>query len=88
MIARTKVTQRFHNPSQDWVNGIYAFPLPENAAVDHLDMRIGERRIKGKIMPKAQAKAHFEQAKTQGRKASLIEQHHHRDSNEPANKNS
>ncbi len=75
MIARTKVTQRFHNPSQDWVNGIYAFPLPENAAVDHLDMRIGERRIKGKIMPKAQAKAHFEQAKTQGRKASLIEQH-------------
>ncbi|WP_166422064.1 marine proteobacterial sortase target protein [Paraglaciecola sp. 20A4] len=74
MIARTQVTQRFHNPSQNWVNGIYAFPLPENAAVDHLSMTIGERVISGKIMPKEQAKAHFEKAQSQGRKASLIEQ--------------
>ena len=75
MIARTQVTQRFHNPSQDWVNGIYAFPLPENAAVDHLSMVIGERVISGKIMPKAQAKAQFDNAKMHGRKASLITQH-------------
>ncbi|QHJ12755.1 hypothetical protein FX988_03013 [Paraglaciecola mesophila] len=74
MIARTQVTQRFHNPSQDWVNAIYAFPLPENAAVDHLNMIIGERKMTGEIMPKKQAKAHFETAKKQGRKASLIEQ--------------
>ncbi|WP_339768148.1 marine proteobacterial sortase target protein [uncultured Paraglaciecola sp.] len=74
MIARTQVTQRFHNPSQDWVNGIYAFPLPENAAVDHLSMTIGERVINGIIMPKEQAKAHFDKAQSQGRKASLIEQ--------------
>ena len=74
MLARTQVTQRFHNPSQDWVNAIYAFPLPENAAVDHLNMTIGERKITGKIMPKQQAKAYFETAKEQGRKASLIEQ--------------
>ena len=52
MLARTQVTQRFHNPSQDWVNAIYAFPLPENAAVDHLNMTIGERKITGEIMHK------------------------------------
>src|SRR5262245_59866481 len=27
-IARTKVTQRFENPSDGWVEGVYIFPLP------------------------------------------------------------
>ncbi|MEP4889429.1 MAG: marine proteobacterial sortase target protein [Aliiglaciecola sp.] len=74
LIARAKVTQTFTNTSDEWVNGIYVFPLPENAAVDHLEMLIGERRIVGQIHPKQKAKAIFEQAKREGKKASLLVQ--------------
>ncbi len=74
LIARVNVTQHFTNPSTEWVNGIYVFPLPENAAVDHMNMIIGRRIIEGKIKERKQAKKIYEQAKQQGKKASLIEQ--------------
>ena len=74
LIARVRVTQHFFNPSNDWLNGIYVFPLPEGAAVDHLTMQIGERLIEGKIKPKQQAKKLYEKAKQQGKKASLLVQ--------------
>lgn len=74
MVARVKVTQKFYNPSEKWVNGIYVFPLPENAAVDHLLLRVGTRELEGQIHPKKKAKKIFNRAKGQGKKASLIEQ--------------
>ena len=45
IIARTKVTQIFTNPAKDWVEGIYIFPLPEEAAVDTLRMKVGDRTV-------------------------------------------
>lgn len=71
--ARTIVRQRFTNPSDAWVEGIYAFPLPEKAAVDSLRLRIGERFIEGRIRPKAEARRIYETARGEGRKASLVE---------------
>ena len=74
LIARVQVTQHFSNPSSEWVNGIYVFPLPENAAVDHMRMLIGDRVIEGKIKPRKEAKQIYNQAKQEGKKASLVEQ--------------
>lgn len=74
MLVRTRVVQRFKNPSQEWLEGVYVFPLPENAAVDRLKMRIGDRVIEGQIKEKAEAKKIYQQAKAQGKKATLIEQ--------------
>lgn len=74
LIARTRVTQRFTNPTADWVEGLYVFPLPEDAAVDTLTMRIGERVIAGHVEERARAKRTYEKAKSEGRKASLVEQ--------------
>jgi Ca-activated chloride channel homolog len=74
IVARTRVTQRFVNPGEDWREGVYVFPLPETAAVDHLEMRIGERRIEGQIRERAQARKAYEQAKQEGKKAALVEQ--------------
>jgi Ca-activated chloride channel family protein len=34
MIAMVELTQHFENASDEWVEGRYVFPLPENAAVD------------------------------------------------------
>src|SRR4051812_41286184 len=74
MIARTRVTQYFHHAGDDFVEGVYVFPLPENAAVDRLFVRIGDREIEGQIQEKAQARATYERAKSEGRKAALVEQ--------------
>src|ERR1700674_2120071 len=40
-IARARVIQTFHNPQEDWYEGVYIFPLPENAAGDGLRVRVG-----------------------------------------------
>ncbi|WP_085904707.1 marine proteobacterial sortase target protein [Kiloniella majae] len=73
-IARTKVTQRFRNPSNGWVEGTYVFPLPETSAVDTLKMQIGDRFIEGVIKPKEEARKIYDDAKREGKKASLVEQ--------------
>ncbi len=75
LIATVTLTQSFINQSDNVVNGLYAFPLPENSAVNHLHIQVADRIIEGKIMEKMQAKKVFQQAKRSGRKASLIEQH-------------
>ncbi|MEQ9562248.1 MAG: marine proteobacterial sortase target protein [Woeseiaceae bacterium] len=74
MIARVSVRQAFRNDGTEWVEGVYVFPLPDTAAVDRLRMHIGERFIEGEIREKEQAKKEYEQAKQQGKKASLVEQ--------------
>ena len=74
MLARVRVQQRFHNPSDAWVEGIYVFPLPENAAVDRLRMLYAERLIEGEIQERQQAERNYAAAKTKGQGASLVKQ--------------
>jgi Ca-activated chloride channel family protein len=74
MTARARVIQRFVNPTADWREGVYVFPLPENAAVDHLSMQIGERVIEGQIKERQEARRTYEAAKSEGRKTTLVEQ--------------
>lgn len=71
---RTRVTQAFVNPGDEWIEGVYVFPLPENAAVDRMKLQIGERFIEGRIEERAAARQIYEAAKASGRKASLLEQ--------------
>jgi len=75
LIAEVTLTQSFINQNDDTVNGLYAFPLPENSAVNYLHIQVADRIIEGKIMETAQAKKVFEKAKRSGKKASLVEQH-------------
>jgi len=74
MVSRVTVSQSFSNTSDSWQEGIYVFPLPDAAAVDHLRMWIGERVIEGVVQERQQAKKTYEQAKQQGQRASLVEQ--------------
>ena len=77
IIARATVRQEFTNPNQkkgDWLEGIYVFPLPETAAVDHLRMHVGERIIEGQIKERGEAKKVYEKAKQEGKRTSLVEQ--------------
>ena len=74
IVARAVVRQTYRNPYDAWFEGIYVFPLPENAAVDHMRMKIGERVIEGDIKERQAARAQYEQAKAGGKRAALVEQ--------------
>ncbi len=74
LVARVSVRQEFRNEGKAWVEGVYVFPLPETAAIDRLRLQIGDRFIEGEIREKEQAKKEYEQAKREGKKASLVEQ--------------
>ena len=74
ILARTHVRQRFSNPTDEWIEGVYVFPLPEDSAVDTLEMQIGERKIVGRVEERERARAAYQKAKKEGRKTSLVEQ--------------
>src|SRR5688572_8804745 len=73
-ISRVVVTQQFENPFKDKIEAVYTFPLPQNAAVDDMTMIVGERTIKGKILPREEAQAVYEAAKSSGQMAGLLDQ--------------
>ncbi|MEO3428524.1 marine proteobacterial sortase target protein [Pelagibius sp. CAU 1746] len=72
MVNRVTVRQVFHNPTDRWLEGIYIFPLPERSAVDRLTMVIGERRVEGRILEKAEAQRVYQEAAANGQRASLV----------------
>ncbi|MCR9267979.1 MAG: VIT domain-containing protein, partial [Alphaproteobacteria bacterium] len=73
-IIRTTITQRFENPSDQWVEARYVFPLPANSGVDRLRMQVGDRFIEGQIHERQAARRIYEQARDNGQRASLVEQ--------------
>jgi Ca-activated chloride channel family protein len=74
MVARARVVQTFHNASADWVEGVYVFPLPENAAVDRLQMRVGERLIESEIRERGAARQVYDRARESGQRTALMDQ--------------
>ncbi|MBD2204814.1 after-VIT domain-containing protein [Calothrix sp. FACHB-1219] len=73
-ISRVEVTQSFENPFTTTLEAVYIFPLPDEAAVDDMLIRIGDKTIKGSIKKRQEAQQIYEQAKQQGRTAGLLEQ--------------
>lgn len=73
-VARVTVTQEFQNNLAEPADAVYNFPLSQNSAVDEMTMTIGERTIRGKILRRAEAQKVFEQAKTDGKAAALLDQ--------------
>ncbi|NUN66388.1 after-VIT domain-containing protein [Pseudanabaena biceps] len=73
-ISRVEVTQTFQNPYDQPLEAIYVFPLPDQAAVDDMEIKIGDRVIKGDIKKREEAKQIYERARQEGRTAGLLEQ--------------
>jgi len=73
-IARTEVIQRFSNDVDRPLEAVYIFPLPSGAAVDDFEIRLKDRVIRSTVKERDAAKATYEQAKAEGRKAALLEQ--------------
>jgi len=73
-ISRVVVTQQFENPFKEKIEAVYTFPLSQNAAVDDMTMLVGDRTVRGKILPREEARLVYEAAKSNGQVASLLDQ--------------
>ena len=73
-VARVELTQAFENPFEHPIEAIYVFPLPDEAAVDDMEIMVGDRIISGDIKEREEAQAIYEQAVQEGRTAGLLEQ--------------
>ena len=74
VIADVKVRQIYRNEGSRPINASYVFPASTRAAVYAMRMQIGNEIIVAKIKEREQAKQEFEQAKEEGKSASLLEE--------------
>lgn len=73
-VSRVEVTQTFANPLKQPLEAVYVFPLPDKAAVDDMEIKVGDRIIRGLIKKREEAKQIYVQAKQEGKTAGLLEQ--------------
>ena len=74
LVAAATVTQQYANTSSSPIEAIYVFPLPHDAAVYDMEIRIGNRIIRSTIRERAEAKRVYEAAKSEGKRTALLEQ--------------
>jgi Ca-activated chloride channel homolog len=74
LLARVVVRQTFVNAFEEPLEAAYIFPLPDRAAVSHFRMMVAGREIEGVLEERGQAREHYDQAITQGRRASIAEE--------------
>jgi len=73
-LTRVTVTQAFENAAAQQIEAVYAFPLPEDAAVDDMTIQVGSRTVRGVIRKREDARAIYEHAKQTGHVAALLDQ--------------
>jgi Ca-activated chloride channel family protein len=74
VIAQVRVHQVFVNGGAKPIEAVYVFPASTRAAVHAMRMTIGSRTIEARIDRRAEARAAYEAARQEGRRASLLEQ--------------
>lgn len=74
VIAETYVTQTYANEGTEPINASYVFPASAKVAVHGMTMEIGDQLVTARIREREEAKEEFEEAKSEGKSASLLEQ--------------
>lgn len=74
VIADVQVLQTYRNEGSRPINASYVFPASTRAAVYAMRMKMGDQVIVARIKEKQAAKQEFDEAKKQGKSASLLEQ--------------
>ncbi len=74
VIANVEIRQVYENTGKTPIEAIYVFPGSTQAAVYGMEMKIGTRTIKAKIEEREAARQQYEAAKSEGKRASLLEQ--------------
>jgi Ca-activated chloride channel family protein len=74
LTVRTELAQGFRNPYDVPLEATYIFPLPDRAAVTGLRMEADDRVVEGILKERAEARADYEQAVSEGKRASIAEE--------------
>ncbi|MGV9305327.1 VIT domain-containing protein [Nonomuraea sp. NPDC003727] len=74
LIAGVEVAQGFRNPFDVTLEATYVFPLPDRAAVTAFTMEADGRVIEGVLKERGQARADYDRALSEGRRAALAEE--------------
>lgn len=74
LFALTHIIQRFVNAESRVIEAVYTFPTPTDAVFLGLDVTIGDRVMRGVVMPDAKADRGYEQAIQDGDAAVLLRQ--------------
>ncbi|MFC7107297.1 VIT domain-containing protein [Nonomuraea rubra] len=74
LIAGVEVTQGFRNPFDVTLEATYVFPLPGRAAVTGFRMEADDRVIEGVLKERGQARADYDRALREGRRAAIAEE--------------
>ncbi|NUR59748.1 MAG: VWA domain-containing protein [Catenulispora sp.] len=74
LTARTELAQTFRNPYDVPLEATYIFPLPDRAAVTRLRMQAAGRIVEGVVKERETARADYDQAIAEGRRASIAEE--------------
>ena len=74
VIADVTVRQVYENHGERPIHARYVFPASTRAAVYGLTMTVGDQRVVARIKQREEAKREFEQAKSDGKSASLLEE--------------
>lgn len=74
-LSQVELVQTYANVGTETLEAVYVFPGSTRAAVTSLTMRVGDRVVEAVIKEKAQARRTYEEAKSEGKTASLLEQH-------------
>ncbi len=72
-IATTQVDQLFVNEAPYPVEGVYMFPLPEDAAISSFDMWVDGRKLEGRLLGRDEARAFYEEIVRRDRDPALLE---------------
>ncbi len=73
-IADVTVTQQYRNEGTRPLEAVYVFPGSTRAAVHAMSVRLADRLLTARIKEKQAARIEYEQAKTEGKTAALLEQ--------------
>ncbi|MFI6388080.1 VIT domain-containing protein [Nonomuraea sp. NPDC050540] len=74
LVAGVEVAQGFRNPFEVPLEATYVFPLPDRAAVTAFRMEAGDRVIEGVLKERGEARADYDQALREGRRAAIAEE--------------
>ncbi|GAA4580658.1 hypothetical protein GCM10023194_09610 [Planotetraspora phitsanulokensis] len=74
LVAGVDVVQGFRNPFDVSLEATYVFPLPPRAAVTSFRMEADDRVIEGVLKERGQARADYDRAMAEGRRAAIAEE--------------
>ena len=74
LFAEVTIEQAYENAGDTNIEAIYSFPLPPDATLLDFEVILGEKKLSGVVVGKAEAERRYEDAVTDGDTAIMLEE--------------